>query len=419
MNKTTQPQVQIIPLTNKTPADESSKMDFLIRITAPKSDIETERPTLNLGLVLDRSGSMSGRKIKKAKEATCYCLDQMLETDWFGLTVFDDQIDAIVPSVHPKNRSKIKNAINGIESGSTTALHAAWVQGGKQVAQNLDSKMLNRIILITDGLANEGETNTDVIVTQAKGLNEHGISTTTIGVGNDFNEELLVPMAQAAGGNNWFVESANDFQKIFETEMEGLVRERFTNVLMSIEAEEMIEILDVMNDFEKDFENRFILPNLLDEEPLDIIIRTQLPAREKGAYALFKINLEWNLLDQAKKQTLTQTASMEYTGKKEAESVESSFQVQKATKLLEAARVKRQAIDYLDKGDVASSSLVLGIMAPSMNELATEYDDEELASEASYLEDLSIKVQERNERAYSRKSMRYSSLNMQRGKKVW
>ena len=418
MTENLNPTIEIHPLKKMILAKNQSQMDFLVRILAPKSGVETKRPPLNLGLVLDRSGSMGGSKIQKAKEATAYCLDQMLATDRFSLTIFDDEIDVIVPSVHPKNRSKIKSVINKIEARSTTALHPAWVMGGKQVASHLDVKMLNRVILITDGLANEGETNTDVIVTQAKGLYEHGISTTTIGVGNDFNEELLVPMAQSSGGNNWFVESAKDFQRIFETEMEGLVRERFSNVLMEIEPKNGVEILEILNDFERDFENKLILPNLVDEEPLDIIVRTQLPAQNTGVHRVFKINLQWNLIGNDTRQNIKIPASIEYAEKIEDENGKENFQVQKVVKLLEAARIKRLAIKQLDRGDYVASSQTLQSMAPAMRDLAEQYGDEELAAEANYLDEFSNKVQDREERAYSRKSMRYSSINTQRGRRV-
>jgi hypothetical protein len=86
-------------------------------------------------------------------------------------------------------------------------------------------RCLNRVLLITDGLANVCVTDPEVIVSQAKGLYERGIATGTIGVGNKFNEDLLVAMAKGAGGNGWFVEGPEDFQRIFETEMEGLLRE--------------------------------------------------------------------------------------------------------------------------------------------------------------------------------------------------
>ena len=418
MTTQVKPTIEIIPLINKVKIGQSSEMDFLIRITAPKSQSVSERPILNLGLVLDRSGSMSGDKIKKAKEATLYCLDQMLDTDRFSLTIFDHRIDVVVPSDHPNNRSEIKSKIQKIESEGSTALHAAWAQGGKQVAEHMDSKMLNRILLITDGLANEGETDTDVIVSHAKNLYKRGISTTTIGIGNDFNEELLVPMAQESGGNNWFVETANDFKRIFESEMEGLVRERFINVFMSISPEKGVDILDVMNDFNITNKKKYKLPNLIDEEPLNIIIKTKLPPKGKGKHTLFSVKFEWYLLGTKKKASLNETAAIEYASKKDVDKETECFQVQKEIQLLEAARIKKQAIDYLDMGDYEASTEILQSMAPIMNSLAAEHNDADLAEEAAYMNTMSDKLQYESERTYSRKSLRYASVNQQRGKKV-
>jgi len=112
------------------------------------------------------------------------------------------------------------------------------------------------------------------------------------------------------------------------------------------------------------------------------------------------------------------SASIESAEKIGGKNGKEDFQVQKVVKLLEAARIKRQAIAQLDNGDYMASAQTLQSMAPMMRDLAEQYDDDELAAEANYLDEFSNKVQVREERAYSRKSMRYSSINTQRGKKA-
>jgi len=293
MNEVNRPEIVIIPLAGKARVEGPSEMDFLVRLTVPEVPISSERTRLNLGLVLDRSGSMSGRKLKYAKKAACYCVDQLLPEDLVSIVIFDNEVEVLVPPVSGNERNKIKKTIGSVRSGGSTALYAAWVTGGKQVAENLDPKYVNRIILLTDGLANEGVTNTEVFVSRAEGLFNRGISTTTIGVGNDFNEDLLVAMARAAGGNSWFVEGPEDFQRIFETEMGGLLREVCTRVSLGIDPADGVEILDVLNDFDRTSTGKYRLPNLLAGESLDVLVRVRLPGGPGGRAPAFKAVVGW------------------------------------------------------------------------------------------------------------------------------
>lgn len=141
MPRKNKPKIEVFPLKEKALADGPSEMDFLIRITAPEIETEKDRPKLNLGLVLDRSGSMSGRKLKNAKRAACYCVDQLLPTDRISVTVFDNEVEVIVPTTLASKRSSIRELINRVRPGDTTALHAAWVHGGKTGGRVLGPKM--------------------------------------------------------------------------------------------------------------------------------------------------------------------------------------------------------------------------------------------------------------------------------------
>lgn len=227
-----QPKVEFLTTTEKLEAGREQTVDVLIRITPPELDLKkTARTPLNLSLVLDRSGSMGGEKMVRARQAAMYCVDQMLATDRLSVVVFDERIDVLFPSEPVTNKQLMKDLISRIETRGSTALHEAWVRGGLTISEQLLDKGINRVLLVTDGQANVGITSNDEIVSQSLGLFKRGVSTSTIGIGDDFNEDLLLPMAQAGGGNAWHVVEPDDMERIFQIELEGLVAQFAHTVL--------------------------------------------------------------------------------------------------------------------------------------------------------------------------------------------
>ena len=99
------PRIEIIPVRGAVRSDAPVTLDVLLRITPPSPEVQVQRPALNLGLVLDRSGSMGGQnKIGFAREAAIYAVQQLLPTDRVSVTVFDDKVETIVPSTLGENK---------------------------------------------------------------------------------------------------------------------------------------------------------------------------------------------------------------------------------------------------------------------------------------------------------------------------
>src|SRR6266851_1811112 len=164
-----QPKVEVIPLISAACSDTSKVIDVLVRITPPEEIVVGIRPPLNIGLVLDHSGSMAANnKLGFALEATTFAVQQLRPSDQVSLTIFDDQVETIVPSTLAVDKNRIIQLIRQVRPGGSTALYGGWREAGQQVIQSFMAHGLNRVIMISDGLANVGETNPPVIAGHVK-----------------------------------------------------------------------------------------------------------------------------------------------------------------------------------------------------------------------------------------------------------
>ncbi len=230
--------------------NKNKKHFMMLEIKGCKKDKkqQNKRKKLNIAFALDISGSMGNHissnlkhiglglrqelsfnqsaksKLDLVKEATLNAIDNMKDGDLVSLVTFDSQVDVMSTPIelNESSRKEIKTIINNIRVRGMTNLHGGWLEACEQVAKNLDSKYLNRVIVLTDGQTNMGETNNDVIVSDVLALSKKGISTTTFGVGEDFNETLLEAMSNSGSGNFYFIEKSEDFLNTFSEEFEGM-----------------------------------------------------------------------------------------------------------------------------------------------------------------------------------------------------
>jgi Uncharacterized protein containing a von Willebrand factor type A (vWA) domain len=421
MSNTTKPTIEVITERPLFPAGREQTADLLIRITPPKVEAQTKRSPLNLSIVLDRSGSMEGEKIARAREAAAFCIDQLLAEDRVSLVIFDDVIDVLVASQPAENKAAIKERISQIRARNSTALHEAWVRGGIEVSNHLMSDAINRILLITDGLANVGETNVDRIVTQAGELAARGVTTSTIGIGSDFNEDLLIPMAEAGRGNAWHVERAEDMARIFATEMEGLIAQVGHTVSLGLTPSDEVRVQEVLNDCEVTHTGRYKLPNLLAGSPIDVVVRLKLPAQSVGArFKALDLRLAWNPqgAPSSDREILGQSVFIEFAETSAAESAPSDERVIKAVQFLMAARARREAIEHLDRGDItAARASVVGANQILAQACAPYMADSEVQEQTGMLNDLVADLSSPADIKMSRKKMSYQSYRLSRQSK--
>ena len=182
----------------------------LLTFTAPEAVRSRTRDPINVAFVVDRSGSMGGEKIRLARDAVVQALRMLRPSDRFAVVMYDNEIQVVVPSTAAAAEA-IRNAVDQvqrIEARGNTDLSGGWLKGCEEIAGRLQDSQVSRCLLLTDGLANQGITDRDELVRHAGELRTRGITTTTIGLGADFDERLLEAMAHAGGGHFYFIEQA-------------------------------------------------------------------------------------------------------------------------------------------------------------------------------------------------------------------
>lgn len=358
------PRIELLPLRSAVSSERMTTLDVLIRITPPQLAVKPDRPRLNLSLVIDRSGSMDGEKLTYAREAACFAVEQLLPQDRVSIVTFDDTVDTLVASTLVENKAPLLKAIRAIQSGGSTALHEAWRQGGLQVSQHLKPGHLNRVIVLSDGLANVGETNPDTIASDVHRLAQLGVGTTTMGVGDDYAEDLMQAMANSGDGNYYYIQSPQQLSGIFQAELQGLMALAGHTVSLGLDAQNGVVVQDVLNDLAKTTTGRHKLANLIMGAPIEVVVRLKVPPRQHET-ELLTVRLAWNHPDAATRQVAH--AVLRLPAVSEAQLVEFPLNedVQRQAALLMSARAREEAVRHMDAGNMeAARSTLKAAMAP-------------------------------------------------------
>lgn len=201
------------------------------------------RVPLNISIVIDRSSSMQGIKMGYAKRSAKNIIDQLKPDDLVSIVVYDSNVDTIQPPIKVIEKEKIKSKVDGIVPQASTNLWGGTEQGYQFVKRNFKSGYVNRVLLISDGLANVGLTDSTLIKIKVQNYkDDEGISISTFGVGLDYNETLMTDMAETGAGNYYFIAAPDKMTAIFNNELAGLLSVAAQNAELKIKLPKGISI---------------------------------------------------------------------------------------------------------------------------------------------------------------------------------
>jgi Ca-activated chloride channel family protein len=367
-------------------ADGGYYVRALLRIEGDPPEDEHRVP-LNLSLVLDRSGSMAGPPLAAAIEAARTLVRRLRVEDTVSVVAYDGTVRVVAPPATGEAQEDLADRLGGIEPGGSTNLSGGWLRGRDLVAENLRDGGVNRVVLLTDGLANRGITDRASLVDLAGSAIRSGISTTTIGFGPHFDEDLLRAMADAGRGGAYYVEQVDQAAGIFEEELAGLLSLAAQNVRVAVEAGADAEFIKVAHAYPSHAEDGVLtveLGDLYAREPRRLLMEFLIgPGVASGTEAhVVDLTVTAHVLvepGQVELHTITLpvTLSPEEGGKVDAT-------VRREALLLRAAEAREEALQARDRGDYEGGAATLRESLAALEPMAAH--DEQLAEELRDLE---------------------------------
>ena len=330
-------------------------------LTAAKSE---RRAPINVAIVIDRSGSMQGDRIAAAKEGARVALKRLSSDDTVALVSFNHEVEVLSPSAPLSNsRDKLIEAIDNLQASGTTALHAGVKEGGRQVEAFVSDNNVNRVILLSDGLANVGPSTPGELAELGRRLASKGISVSTIGLGLDYNEDLMQRLAAASDGNHVFVERPSDLAEIFDREFGDALSVSARDITITIECKLGFKPMRILGrDGSIDGEKVTLKLNQLQAgNERYVVVELQAPeGRSEGAADVADVTVTYVDLDKGGSPSRAEAKpSVRFSNNaKEVEDGLNKPVMSQVTQQI-ATEKSEKAVELRDAGDIAGARKVL------------------------------------------------------------
>lgn len=363
----------------KTVSPKSSHVDFLVRVVTPEKEKQNVRK--NIAIVIDTSGSMSGRPLQDAIQGASAFIDMCGPDDQVALVSYSYQAHVLSAPLlcSEANKKALKHHLAALSAGGDTALHAGWLHGAQQIAPFVDRFDLSRVILLSDGGANVGQSVPEEFKKDAARLLIAGISTSTFGLSMHFNEQIMTSLAQ--GGHAFYAENSSQLFDYFGSE----------HNMISLSSARRVRIKSsegtLLNDFPTD-DGFVLLPDTLVGGETWCVLRVK---NEKGAK--LSVLAEW----QEGGEVLTDSLTLTVGASKSNVKTKEHGDILERVKELDAAALQREAAEKARQGRWSDVNEIVGSLrgmamgnayvsnvAAALSTMSVSCDANALSKEALY-----------------------------------
>ena len=352
-----------------------------VRLPRPEA-----RQPVNLAIVLDRSGSMNGDRIERAKEAAIEAVSRLGPDDILSLVVYDTTANTLIPARRVGNGRDIERTIRSIEPGGSTALYAGVTQGASELRKNIENRRyVHRIILLSDGQANVGPSSPDDLGRLGAALIREGIAVTTVGVGLGYNEDLMTRLALRSDGNTYFAESSSSLSRIFAAELGDVLNVVARGAVVCVEFPEGIRPLAVVGraGTVKGQRAEITLGQIYGGQEKFALVEAEITPTNAGAEReIARVRVTCEDIAAQRAVELTALGRARFSSDNSAVIASANHQVQADFAANRIAEVKEKAIELTDSGKQAEAAKLLRYNAAQMKTYGENYDNRAVVQQA-------------------------------------
>ncbi len=399
-----------------------------LTLTAPNIIGEKQRPSIdglrkpmNLSVVIDRSGSMSDqRKMEYAKKAFASLVDQLHSNDILSLVIYDDVVNILRRAEKVGNeKNSIKRLIDEVYPRGSTNLGGGLTEGLRQAERFVGKEYVNRVVLLSDGLANVGVTDPVELNRIAKRYRNKSISVTTMGVGLDYNENLMMGISESGGGNYYFIEHPNSLASIVRKEFDMVSSVLAQNAAIYLTLGNNVRVQDVVGCEFKNENERYIIPigDLYANETREFTVELFLPAGS-GTKVVASGELRYesaNIIAPFPKFSTNVTYTKDYAEVEKNRDINTQAKADIAV----STRKVEEAMKAMDDGDQAAAEIHLNeakdMMSASPAASAAGASGESVRSQLGRIESYQKTAREDDTRR-AKKSIQYENYKTRKNK---
>ena len=393
-----------------------------LTITTPMISTKHRRP-MNLAVVLDRSGSMGDeKKIDYAKKALNKLIDQLNSEDILSIVIYDDVIE-VLREARPVGHSKmeLKRLVERVYPRGSTNLGGGMMEGFRQVDRYLKKEYVNRVVLLSDGLANQGMTDPHQLSRIARQYRSRSISLTTMGVGLDYNENLMVGLAENGGGNYYFIESPNSLASILNKEFNLLSSLVAQNATIEISLGRNVRLQEVIGCEHQTNNDRYVIPvgDLYSNDRRELTVELLLP-EGWGSLTAASGTMRYESEEQGDSGFPVFATTVTYT--RDVAEIEKNrdMDAQGKADIAVSTRIVNRAMQALDEGRTKDAEQAIheakGMLSASPAAASMGASGEAIREQTAKLESFNDLLKDSSDAKKAKKAIQYENYRTQKSK---